>query len=455
MRRVKIIRRLFVDITPLRESPAYRRLWSGNMLSSVGGQLTQYATILQIFLLTRSSLAVGLLGLAVAVPTVLVSVAGGAFLDTADRRVIVLVTTSGQAALSALLAAQAFAGLGQVWLLYCLCAGQAVVGGINAPARATFMPRLVRPGQLPAGAALQTLSMYASLTVGPAAAGLITAAAGLRVCYLVDALSFGFALYGVGRLPSMRPQAGGGQSGLRAIRQGLAFVGRKRMILGALVADSSATFFGMPMALFPAINAERFGGHAETLGLLTTAFAAGGIAGSALSGPVSRVRRQGLGMLVAGTLWGAGLVAFGFAGAFWLAFLALAAAGAADVSSVVLRTALVQAVTPDEFQGRVMAVNYAAGGGVPQLGNLRAGIVGDLTSPTVGVVSGGLTAVAGAVVIGLFIPALVAYQAPRAPVRPREPGPRPASDSRPSAEPEPAIHSPALDPSPESGRRTG
>jgi MFS family permease len=430
---MKLFTRLVADIAPLKESPAYRRLWISSGLSSIGSQMTSYAVVLQVFRLTDSSLAVGMVGLIVAVSTIVVALAGGAFLDATDRRIVVLVCTSLQAVLSALLAFQAFAGLGWLWLLYCLVGAQGIISGLNAPARSTFMPRLVRRDQLSAGAALSMFSMHTSVTIGPAVAGLITATAGLKACYLVDAISFGFALYGVGRLPSMRPQGQNARPGVRAIGEGLRFIASKKVVLGAFAADMSATFFGMPIALFPAINAERFGGHAETLGLLTTAVAVGGILGTVLSGPVSRVRRRGLGMLVAGVVWGAGLVAFGFADVFWLAFLTLAVAGAADVTSVVLRTALVQTATPDEFLGRVSSVNYAVGAGVPQLGNFRAGAVADFTSATTGAVSGGITAAAGAVLIGLFIPSFAAYRSPPAPIRAADPKPEPAPEPRPPA----------------------
>jgi MFS family permease len=436
---MKLPGRLVMDIAPLRQSPPYRRLWIGSGLSGTGGQMTSYAVTLQVFLLTRSSLAVGLTGLAIAVPTITVAIAGGAVIDAFDRRTIVLTATSLQAALSGLLAWQAFAGPGRVWLLYCLVAAQSAIDAVNSPARRTFMPRLLRRDQLPAGAALQTLAMHGSLTIGPALAGLITAAAGLKTCYLIDAISFGFALYAVARLPSMRPQARDTRPGLRAIGEGLRFVVRTRVILGAFLADASAVFLGMPMALFPAINAERFGGHPETLGLLTTGVAAGGILGSVLSGPVSRVSRQGLGMLVAGAVWGAGLAGFGLAGAFWLAFLTLVIAGAGDVTAVVLRTALVQAATPDEFRGRVSSAEYAVGAGVPQLGNFRAGAVASLTSATTSAVTGGLTTIAGTALIGLLLPALSAYQAPRPAAD------TPAGQAQPSGEPPPGQQPDLLD----------
>lgn len=410
MRPARLFSRLLADITPLRESVAFRRLLIGGALSGIGGQMTNYAVLLQVYELTRSSLNVGIVELANGLPMIVAALLSGPLADAADRRKIVLIATIIQTAVSAALAAQAFTGLGQVWLLYLLVGVQGMVAGVASPARRTFMPSLLRRGQLSAGAALQTLAMHGSVLAGPTIAGIITAAAGLKVCYLLDAISFTASLYAVARLPRMRAAGHEARPGLRSIGDGLRFIASRPMILGVLLADTSATLFGMPIALFPAINAERFGGHAETLGLLMSAVSAGGLLGSALSGPASRIRRQGLGMLVAGAVWGAALAAFGWSGTFWLAFGCLALAGAADVTSVMLRTSLVQGLTPDNLRGRISAVDFSVGAGAPALGNFRAGAVASLTSPTTSAVSGGLSVVAGAALIGLFIPALLTYR---------------------------------------------
>jgi len=211
-------RRLLADLTPLRESAAFRRLWAGTTLSSVGGALTAFAVMLQVYDLTHSSLAVGAIGVAQMVPTIAVGVLCGPVVDAIDRRKLVLVTSGCLALVSAALAAQAFAGLDLLWLLYALVAVQSSLGAVDRPARSTFVPALLPPGQLAAGLALNRLSFQIMLTAGPALAGLIAAAPhlGLRACYLVDTVSFTAALYGVARLPRMRPAGsprGSGSSG--------------------------------------------------------------------------------------------------------------------------------------------------------------------------------------------------------------------------------------------------
>ena len=420
--------RLLADITPLRESAAFRRLWAGTTLSAVGSALTSFAVILQVFDLTRSPFAVGAIGVAQMVPTLAVGLLGGPVTDVIDRRKLVLVTTSCLAAVSAALAVQAFAGLRLVWLLYALVAMQAALGAVDRPARSTFVPALLPASQLAAGLALNGLSFQIMLTAGPAVAGIIAAAPhlGLGACYLIDVVSFAAALYGIAGLPAMRPPEDAPRPGPRAVAEGIGFIRRSRVIAGAFLADLNATVFGLPVALFPAINAERFGGDPRTLGLFTTAIGVGGLAGAAFSGPVRRVSRQGRAMLAAVTIWGAAFAGFAVAPGLWLTLSLLAVAGAADTFTVVFRGAIVAANTPDRLRGRVMAADYVIGTGGGQIGNLEAGALGSLASPQISALAGGLATIAGAVVIGLALPVFTHYR--------RQPGYHPGQ-SRPAAAP--------------------
>jgi MFS family permease len=404
--------RLLADITPLRGSAAFRRLWAGTTLSSVGSALTSFAVVLQVYDLTRSPFAVGVIGVAQMVPTLAVGLLGGPVTDVLDRRKLVLVTSSCLAGVSAALAAQAFAGLSLVWLLYALVAVQSALCAVDRPARSTFVPRLLPAGQLAAGLALDRLSFQIMLAAGPALAGLIAAAPhlGLRACYLIDTASFAAALYGVARLPAMQPQAGAPRPGPRAVAEGIGFIRRSQVIAGAFLADLNATVFGLPVALFPAINAERFGGDPRTLGLFTTAIGVGGLASAACSGPVRHVSRQGRAMLAAVAVWGAAFAGFAVAPSLWLTLSLLAIAGGADTFTVVFRGAIVTAVTPDQLRGRVMAADYVVGAGGGQVGNLEAGALGSLTSPTISALTGGLVTIAGAIAIGLALPVFTRYR---------------------------------------------
>jgi MFS family permease len=410
--------RLLADVTPLRESVAFRRLWTGTTLSALGSQLTGFAVMLQVYDLTRSPFAVGAIGVAQMVPTLALGLLAGSVVDATDRRKLVLITSVCMAVVSALLAVQAFAGLRSVWLLYGLVAAASALGAINRPARSTFIPSLLPPSQLAPGLALDRLSSQIVLAVGPALAGVITAAPhlGLRGCYTVDTVTFLISMYGVARLPAMRPQAGAARPGPRAVAAGVSFIRRSQVIAGAFLADLNATVFALPVALFPAINAERFGGNPRILGLFTAAVGVGGLTTAVFSGPVKHISRQGLAMLITVAVWGAAFAGFAVAPSLWLTLTLLGLAGAADMFTVVFRGVIVQSQTPDRFRGRVMAADYVVGAGGNQLGNLASGALGSLTSPTISAFSGGLTTVVGSLVIALALPAFTRYR-----YRPRDP----------------------------------
>lgn len=402
-----------VDVRPLQESTPFRRLWLGSTLSAVGTQMTTFAVALQVYLLTHSSAAVGATGLVAALPAVCFGLLGGAVIDAVDRRILVLATSSALACVSSAFAVQAFLGLHRLWLLYLLVGIESLIGSINAPARRTFLPRLLPPHRLTAANALTMLTMHTSLLLGPVFAGLLAAAGGLKLCYLVDAVSFSGALYGVARLPAMRPQGDRPNRSVQSVIDGLRFLRHNPVVGAALLADVSATTLAMPIALFPAINSARFGGSPRTLGLFTMALAVGGLMGSGLSGPVGRVARPGRGMLAAGAVWGSALAGFGLAHGLAVTLGCLAVAGAADVTSVVFRATIVQLATPDELRGRVGATDYIVGAAMPQVGNFRAGLVATWTTPGTAAVSGGLAATAGAALLAVLFPAFVRFRLDR------------------------------------------
>jgi MFS family permease len=404
---------LLTDITPVRASPQFRRLFIGSLLSIVGSSLTMFAIPLQVYDITRSPFAVGAIGLAELVPTLIIGLFGGSVIDAVDRRKLVLITSSCLAAVSALLGAQAFAGLRVVWILYALVVVQSGLSAVNTPARRTFVPSLLGPDLLAAGLALNRLGYQVALILGPAVAGLITAAAGghLQVCYLIDAVSFGGALYGVAGLPPMPPLADAARPGLRAVGEGLRFIRRSQVLAGVFLADLNATVLALPVALFPAINAERFGGNPATLGLFVTAIGVGGVASSAVTGPLVRAGRPGLMMLGTVSVWGAAFAGFALARSLWLTLALLAIAGAADTFTVVIRGAIVQAVTTDALRGRLTSAEYVISVGGDSVGKLESGALGSLTSPVVSALSGGIATVVLSVVLGLALPKFAAYRA--------------------------------------------
>ena len=407
------LRRLLADVTPLRESPEYRRLWTGQSLSAIGNQMTNVAVPVQVYALTGSSLAVGALGLAVAVPLIGLGLLGGSLADAVDRRRLVLVTSSVLAVLSGVLALQAALDLRQVWLLYVVTALQASMFAVDQPARSTFIPRLLPARQIPAATSLSQLSMQSALTGGPLLAGLLIATAGLQSAYLVDLASFGAALYGVLRLRPMPPQGGGARPGLRAVAEGLAWVRRQPVVLMTFLGDIVAMVFGMPRALFPALAETHFHSGAGAVGILYAAPAIGGLLGAVFSGPLTHLRRQGLAVLVCVGIWGLATAGFGLTTSLVLAVVLLAVAGAADMVSGVYRSTILQVAAPDELRGRLNGVFFVVVAGGPRLGDLESGAVAAAVGPVASAVSGGVLCVVGIVLLGLAYPSFARYDAER------------------------------------------
>jgi predicted MFS family arabinose efflux permease len=398
--------KLLLDTRPLRSSAPFRRVWTGGVLSTVGAQLAVVAVLQQTWELTADPVAVGAIGLAQAIPMIVFGQVGGVLADAVDRRRLVLATTLGQMVVAALLAAQAFAGIGSLALLLGLVALQSAGGALGAPARRTFAARLLPTDQVGAGIALFNLGFQFSMLVGPAVAGIIVAGWGVGACYAVDTLTFLASLYGVLRLPPLPPDEAAGRADLRAVVAGWRFIAGRPVLAGAFLTDLIATVLAMPIALFPVVNAERFGGNPQTLGLFLSAIAVGGITAGLASGAVTRAGRPGLVMLVAASVWGVALAAFGWAPTAWLALGFLAVAGAADTISVISRGALVQLATPDAYRGRVSAVENIVGMAGPYLGNFRAGLVAGVTTAGFSAISGGLLCVLGVAVVAATVPAL-------------------------------------------------
>jgi MFS family permease len=325
------------------------------------------------------------------------------------------------AASSGALLAGALAGHPPLWFLYVATGLQAGLSGLNQPARSASIPMLVSPERLPAAFALNQVMFNTTLVVGPTLAGVIIAAGGLdggiglALAYAVDVGTFAASLVTTLLLRPLRPQFAEGEvpkAGWAAIKEGFAFLRGKRVINSTFYIDLVAMIFGMPRALFPVLALTVFHVGPARLGLMYAAPAAGALAGALTSGWLGNVRRQGAAVVWAVVAWGLAIAAFGLLGSyFWLALVALAVAGAADVVSAVFRSTILQTSIPDSLRGRITAVHIMVVTGGPRIGDFEAGLVAALTTPVISVVSGGLACVVGAVTVAWRIPELWRYRA--------------------------------------------
>ena len=408
--------RLLADLTPLRESPPFRRLWVGHSVGTAGQQMTSVAVALQVYELTGSSLAVGLTGLFQFVPLVVLGLYGGALLDRVDRRKVALASTLGLWGCTLALVAQALAGVGSVGVLYAIIAVQSGCFAFSNPARNAIVPRLVPLSLLPAANALNTLTWGIAFTLGPVLAGLVIAAAGTTtVVYVIDLVLFAVAVWAMWSLPSLPPEgvAAGAPRGWASVLEGLRFLRGKRNLQMSFYLDLAAMVFGMPRALFPAIATMWFGGSladvALVVGLLSAAPAVGSLIASALSGPLGGVRRQGLAVFVSILVWGAAITVFGIW--HWLpaALVLLGIAGGADTVSAIFRATILQAATPDDYRGRLQGIHTVVVVGGPRLGDVESGAVAAAFGETISAASGGLLCIVAAIGLVAWAPSFLKY----------------------------------------------
>ena len=417
-----------VDITPLREVPGYRWLFAGMFFAQAGRQLTVVAVPWQVFELTGSTLAVGLLGLAQLVPLLVVSLVGGALADAVDRRRLLVVSQVVLGLTASGLLWNSLVESPAIWPLFVLSAINAGVSAIDSPARHAILPGLVGRALLPSAMALnQTLGNIASAAV-PALAGLLIATVGLPFNYGIEILVFVVGTALIYRVPNLPTEGGGRKFGLSSILEGLRYLRGRKVIQSTLLIDLNAMVFGMPTALFPAIGTEVLGGDAFTVGLLYAAPGVGALAGALTSGWVGKVRRQGRAIVIAVIGWGLAVAVFGMTNSIAVALTMLALAGAGDVVSAIFRGTIIQLSAPDELRGRLSSMHMAVVAGGPRLGDLEAGVVAAVTSVRFSVVSGGLACVLGALAIARWAPQFSNYRHdPDAP-GPAAPGlPSPAS----------------------------
>lgn len=411
---------VLVDLRPLRQNVAFRRLWVGNSISGIGSAMAAFTVTWLVWSRTHSAAAVGLIGLAQLVPMLVFTLLGGHWADHYDRRRLIIAVRWAQLAAAIAMTIVALTTRHAVWGFYGLIALESALGSISQPVSQAFVATLLSGELRSAGLALNHTAGQVMMLLGPLVAGVVVAAAGPGWTLVFNSLSFGAAIYGVFRLPRLgRPGAldGGDAAGvdtaapLARIAAGIRFVTRTPIIAALLLADLNAMALAMPLALFPVLNSERFGGSPATLGLLAPAVGMGGLLAGLFSGRITRAKRQGFVMVIASAVWGLGVMGAGLVANLPGVLVLLAVAGAADVASVVSRATIIQSVTPDAYRGRVSALDFLVGAGGPKLGDLRGGFVAEFTSGWFSMAIGGAVSAALALVIAASVPSLRRYRA--------------------------------------------
>ena len=387
----------------------YALLFWGQLISAAGTQMQVVAVSWQVYLLTHSAIALGLIGLFQAIPRIIFSLVGGVFADVFDRRKMLLIIEITLAVTSVILALCTIFHIINMVIIYTVILIAASVSAFEFPTRQAIIPTLVPREQMTSALSLSTVMMQLTFIIGPTLGGFVIAWLGVANTYWIDVISY-FVVIGslllmvIPRVPVEKRA----KAGIGALMDGIHFLRAHPIILAVLSLDFFATFFGSPRALFPVYASDILHIGPTGLGLLIAATSIGAVALTPLTGRISRIARQGLGIIVAIIFWGICIVAFGFTpGPLWLSVLFLAGAGAADMVSMILRGLIVQLTTPDEFRGRISAVNAMFVIGGPMLGQFESGLVAGIFSPEVSVVSGGLACILATLAIAALVPGLL------------------------------------------------
>jgi MFS family permease len=407
---VSILRRIAVDVRPLRDSRDFRLLTIGSIVTGLGAQAALVALPFQVYVITRSPFLTGLLGLVELGPLVSASLFGGAVADRFDRRRLLLMTQLALVAVSAALAAVSFGHAPPVWVLFVLAGALAGASAVERVTRSAIVPNTVAPERLRSALSL-TFGLYQlTMVVGPAVGGVLIAALGVKWVYAIDAATcLGMALAAWAMSPQPPVGAEEHEPVVRSIRTGLSFVRRSQALVGSFVIDLCAMTFGMPRALFPVLSLTVFHAGAEGTGLLLASVSAGATVAALTTGWLEHARWLGRVVLASVAIWGLAIAGAGLMTSIVPAAILFAVAGAADSVSAVCRSTISQSLTPDHMRGRMSSVFSLVVASGPRLGDVEAGTVASLSSPRFSVVSGGLACVASVGVVALLFPELAKY----------------------------------------------
>ena len=386
-----------IELSPLRSSPAFARMWIGSTLAGIGGQLTIVTVMLHVFALTQNTFAVSMIAVAGLVPMILAGLYGGMLADAFDRRRVALIAATITFASTALLAALTWTGMETIWWLYVLSMINSAANSVGMATRTAIVPRLIPRDKLAAASALNGVAFGLTVMAGPALAGLLVALTGYGWTYTIDVVLMLSMFLGLWTLPSLRPEGAVVRPGLESLVDGWRFLRKAGNIRMQYIIDIIAMTFGQPLVLFPALGTVLLGGDALTPGILTAAVAVGTFASSLFSGRVVQYRWHGRGIARAVQAYGASILLFGLVlliGAFSApasetaphvalivaACVALALSGASDNVSSIYRNTMMQAAVPDAMRGRLQGLFIVVVAGGPRVGALYAGTLATLTT---------------------------------------------------------------------------
>lgn len=391
--------------------PDYTLLWLGQLISFTGTQMQMVALNWQIYEITHSAFALGLIGFFRFVPIIFFSLIGGSVSDVHNRKVILYCTQISLGVLAAMLSILTYTGHITATSIYLITIFSAIATSFDSPARQALMPNLLPKEHLSNAMSLYNIMWQIASIAGPALAGLALATIGVANIYMLNALSFGPLMLGLFFIKNTGDVTGEKTSvSISAIIEGLKFVRSTTIIWSTMLIDFVSTFFASATSLIPLFAKDVLHVGPIGLGLLYAAPAVGAIVSGFLMAHKGHIRKPGPLLLSGVAIYSLGTILFGIAPTFILAIIALCMIGAGDSISTILRNVIRQLATPDSLRGRMTAVNMIFFAGGPQLGDFEAGLIASAIGGPWSVVLGGVATLLFVGYAAVKIPILQKYQ---------------------------------------------
>ena len=404
-----MLKKIAVDISPLRKYPDFRRLWTSGLISYFGSMITYVALPFQIKELTNSYIAVGLMGAVELIPLIVFGLYGGVLADRVDRRKMILITEFALMVMTfSLFINSQLAKPSLIWI-YIVAGSFAALDGLQRPSADAILPRLVGHADLPSASALMSLRWQTGVITGPALAGILLATAGTGTAYLVDVITFAISIIFILRVKSVKPTEKESAPTMKAMVEGIRYATSRKDLLGTYLVDLAAMFFAMPNALFPfwadQLNATW------ALGLFYAAGTIGSIIVTLTSGWIKNYHHHGRAVFLAALGWGLAIALAGTTKSLFLILLFLAIAGASDMVSALFRGAIWNQSIPDELRGRLAGIELLSYSVGPLGGQMRAGTFAAVTNLRTSVISGGLLCIGFVSIAAAALPKFRKYDA--------------------------------------------
>ena len=418
------LRDIFADTRPFK-TPAFKRLWLGNVATVIGAQLTVVAVPVQIYQMTGSSGYVGLTGLFGLIPLVVFGLYGGSIADAFDKRIVLICTTIGMCVTTAGFWVLTILGNENIWLLLINFSLQQAFFAVNQPTRTAILRSILPIDQLASATSLNMLLMQTGAIVGPLIAGALIPLIGFGWLYFLDVVSIIPTLWAVWSLPSIKPSGKVMKAGFASVVDGLKYLAGQPVLLMVMVLDLIAMIFGMPRALYPEIAEVNFGGGdagATMLAFMYSSMAVGAVLGGVLSGWVARISRQGVAVYWCIIAWGAAVALGGVAivvspGAVtawaWMFIIMMVIGGMADMFSSAVRNAILQQSAAEHVQGRIQGVWIIVVVGGPRLADVLHGWAAEPLGAGWTVLWGGVAVVVLTAICMVAVPKFWKYEKPK------------------------------------------